>query len=350
MARLVQGWLATALLLLIATLLWRDSHAHAVLLESSPAANAVLAVAPERVVLRFNEPIRPAVVRLLRAQDATFVDLGRPEVTDTEMRLPLPAALADGSYVLSYRVASADGHPVVGSFVFAIGAPGGPAPPTVGSADGVEGFWSAAVVAARALWYGTLLLAAGQALFLALLPVPAEIAAPIRGALGWLALAALIAGIALLGATGGTLHGGAPGVLLGLAPWRTALASPVAARIAVAATGLAILGLASRRPSRHQRPAMLAGAALAALSFAVSGHAASAGPAWITRPALILHALCAAYWVGAFAPLLLALRRLPRDRALLLIRAFSAGAVAAVACLLLAGWRSRRSRSGPRRP
>ena len=72
-------------------------------------------------------------------------------------------------------------------------------------------------------------------------------------------------------------------------------------------------------------------------SFALSGHAATAGPAWLTLPALVLHALCAAFWVGAFAPLLLALRRLPRHEAHALLAAFSIRAVVAVACLLLAG-------------
>jgi copper transport protein len=82
---------------------------------------------------------------------------------------------------------------------------------------------------------------------------------------------------------------------------------------------------------------LLAGAGLVAVSFALSGHAATAGPVWITVPALTVHALCAAYWVGAFAPLLVALRRLPRAEAHALLAAFSTRAVAAVACLVLAG-------------
>jgi copper transport protein len=331
----VHGCLCIAFALLVATLPSRGAHAHAVLLESTPAQNAVLVEAPERVVLRFNEPVRPAVVRLLRASDAASVELGSPEVEDTELRVPLPASLPDGSYVLSYRVTSADGHPVFGSFVFAIGAASVPAPSTL--AGGFPDFWPMAGVAARAIWYGSLLLAAGLALFLGLLPVPGDLRPQLRRALAWLALTGLAACLAMLGATGGALSGGPPGALLSFEPWRIALVSPVAASIAVAVPGLAILGLAARRAGRDHRPALLAGALLVAAGFAASGHAATAGPGWITRPALMLHALCAAYWVGAFAPLLLALRRLPSDRALPLLRAFSAGAVVAVACLLLAG-------------
>jgi copper transport protein len=332
----MRGRLCIVFALLLAALPWRGAHAHAVLLESSPAANAVLARAPERVVLRFNEPVRPAVIRLVRASDQGSVELGSPEVTDTDLRAPLPVGLSDGSYVLSYRVTSADGHPVIGSFVFAIGAPGASPPPELAAAGASEDFWIAAGVAARTLWYGSLLLAAGLALFLGLLPVPTDLQPPLRRALAWLAAVALAACLALLGVTGGALYGGLPGDLLRPEPWRIALASPVAASVAVAAPGLGILILAARR-ARRMRLALPAGALLVAASFAASGHAATAGPAWITLPALMLHALCAAYWVGAFAPLLLALRRLPSDEVLVLMRAFSAGAVVAVACLLLAG-------------
>lgn len=37
------------------------------------------------------------------------------------MAFDLPAPLADGRYVVSCRVVSADTHPVAGSFVFAVG-------------------------------------------------------------------------------------------------------------------------------------------------------------------------------------------------------------------------------------
>ena len=263
----------------------------------------MLAEAPERIELRFNEPIRPAVLRLLRASDEASVKLGSPEVTDTELRVPLPSGLSDGSYVLSYRVTSADGHPVVGSFVFAIGAPGEGTSPTIGESGNSEGLWRAAGVAARALWYGSLLLAAGLALFLGLLSVPGDLQPPLRRGLAWLAALGLAACLAILGATGGALHGGMPGTLLSVEPWRIALASPVAVSVAVAAPGLGILALAAGRAGR-ERLTLLAGALLVAASFASSGHATTAGPGWITRPALMLHALCAAYWVGAFAPLL----------------------------------------------
>lgn len=337
MATLAPAALGIALALLVAALPGRGAHAHAVLLESSPPADAVLAEAPRQIVLRFNEPIRPVVVRLLIADGAESIELGRLEAVDTELRATPPAGLRDGSYVLSYRVTSADGHPVVGSFMFTVGARGASGSPGLTQPGQHDRLWVAVGIAARALCYGTLLLAAGLAFFLAWLPVPADLRPPLRRGLAWLSWSGLAACLALLGATGGALSGGPAGTLLTSAPWRLALASPVAATIAAAAPGLGILALVAGGTTRHERLWLLSGGGLAALSFALSGHAATAGPPWITVPALTLHALCAACWVGAFAPLLLALRRLPRHEAHALLAAFSSSAVAAVAGLVLAG-------------
>ncbi|MGH6897179.1 MAG: copper resistance CopC/CopD family protein, partial [Geminicoccaceae bacterium] len=331
------GLLGIAFALLLAALPWRGAQAHAVLLESSPAKDAVLAEAPARIVLRFNEPIRPIALRILVTEDQRAVEPVGVEVVDAELRAPLPEALPDGTYLVSYRVASADDHPIVGSFVFTVGAPSTRASPPLAEVGQHDDFWLVAGVAARAFRYGTLLLASGLALFLALLPVPSDLRPPLRRGLAWLTVLGLAACLVMLGATGGALYGGPAGALLSLEPWRIALASPVAASVALAVPGLGILVLAARRALRHEWLVLLAGALPVAASFAVSGHAATAGPGWITLPTLMLHALCAAYWVGALAPLLVALRRLPRDQALLLLRAFSAGAIIAVAGLLLAG-------------
>jgi copper transport protein len=332
----MRAFLGIAFALLLAGLPWHCANAHAVLLESDPVAQAVLQEAPERVVLRFNEPVRPAALSLLRAADEAKVELQDVEVLDTELHARIPSSLPDGTYVLSYRVTSADGHVVVGSLVFVIGAPDSSPSPAAAAGDS-DWFWTAAGVAARALWYGSLVLATGLALFLGLLPVPEDLRPPLRRWLAALAVIGLAACVAILGATGGALRGGPPDALLQVEPWRIALASPLAASIAAAAPGLCILALVARRPIRAERLVLAGGALLIAAGFALSGHAATAGPGWITRPALMLHALCAAYWVGAFAPLLLALRRLPREQMLVLLRAFSALAVVAVALLLLAG-------------
>jgi copper transport protein len=229
--------------------------------------------------------------------------------------------------VLSYRVTSADGHPVAGSFVFSVGAPRGEA--ITSPVDRYDVAWKWLGVAARALWYGFLLLATGLALFLALIRAPPGTAPRLKRGLVRLAIAGIASGPLLLAAEGGGLLGGPPASLLSLELWRLALGSSVFWTVATGAAGLAILIRAHDR-----RFALLAGALVVALSFALSGHAATAGPRWLTAPVIALHVLCAAFWVGAFWPLLLALGRAEAKARL---QAFSRLAVGAIACLIAAG-------------
>lgn len=58
----------------------------------------------------------------------------------------------------------------------------------------------------------------------------------------------------------------------------------------------------SRMPS-------LAALILAAAALSLSGHAAAAAPQWRMRTAVFLHAMAISFWLGALAPLRLALRR-----------------------------------------
>ena len=315
------------LVLLVTGLLPAAARAHTMLLGTMPQAGAVVASAPAALVLRFNEPVRPIVVRLLRAADEADLALPAVEATNTLIRLPLPQGLADGSYVLSYRVASADGHPVAGSFVFSVGTAASPA--IASHLDFYDAAWRWLGVAARSLWYGSLLLAAGLALFCALIPTPPDLAPRLERAVVGLAVTGIACGPLLLAAEGGALLGGPPGSLLTADIWRLAAGSSVLWMVLSAASGLALLILAPRR-----RSPLLAGALLVALSFGLSGHAATAGPRWLTLPALTLHALSAAFWVGSLWPLLLSVGR---PGAKTLLQAFSTLAVTAVACLILAG-------------
>lgn len=80
----------------------------------------------------------------------------------------------------------------------------------------------------------------------------------------------------------------------------------------------------------------LLGACLASGSFALRGHALSE-PQMILGPLVILHIICLAFWVGAFAPLARAARSEPPARAGALAQEFGARALWAVGLLVLAG-------------
>jgi copper transport protein len=312
--------------------------AHAALLETVPADGAVLAEAPREIVLRFDEPVTPIVVRVLRG-DGTAV-AAEARARDDVVRVVLPAALPAGGYVVSYRVTSADSHPVGGAFVFAVGA-GAAAPPRPADADAAaEAGWNGAVIVDRALHLGALALAAGGALFLLLVIGRAGSAASsaIRRGLRWPAGIAILTALLDIGLEGGLLSAGSLGDLARPATWALGLASTAGTSALVAAAALLILllGLALP-PGRRSAGALALGAAGALGALALTGHAASAAPRALTVPAVLLHSAAMAFWLGAFWPLRVVLARETRPAAAALVARFSRRAVAAVALLVLAG-------------
>src|SRR5260221_5509286 len=97
------------------------ASAHASLVSAEPNDGGVLALAPKTVQLRFNEAVAPALITLIDAEGRTRDDATVRAAGDTIV-ITLPENLPRGTQVISYRVISEDGHPVVGSMVFSIGA------------------------------------------------------------------------------------------------------------------------------------------------------------------------------------------------------------------------------------
>jgi hypothetical protein len=94
--------------------------AHSLLLESSPAANAV-AVAPGQVTLRFNNRIEKGLsrIRILGPGGARLLAPGRPDGPADQLAVTLPP-LPRGEYRVEWQVLSTDGHVVSGSFAFRV--------------------------------------------------------------------------------------------------------------------------------------------------------------------------------------------------------------------------------------
>jgi copper transport protein len=171
--RLLVALLAACWLLLPAV----PVSAHAVLVRSEPATGAtVTGDPPGRVVLYFSERVK---IRFggVRVFDASLrrVDEGEPRFLDDRTVAVDVASLSRGSYVVAWRVVSADTHPIRGAFHFAVGAPSAPdrGAGEAGRLDrALEGFGSApqsvlvAASVARALGYLTALALFGTLLFL----------------------------------------------------------------------------------------------------------------------------------------------------------------------------------------
>jgi copper transport protein len=100
-----------------------EASAHATLIGTTPANGQHLDTAPSEVVLRFSEHITPVRggFTVLDDQGRSAGSVEAQSLAEDSLRLPLPH-LADGAYSVTWRVVSADSHPVHGAFVFSVGS------------------------------------------------------------------------------------------------------------------------------------------------------------------------------------------------------------------------------------
>jgi methionine-rich copper-binding protein CopC len=182
--------LASLLLVLVTPVI---GWAHASLVSADPAAKSVLHASPSRVRLVFSEALEPSLGRIsLVGSDGVVVKLaaaGDPRDVNA-LIAPVPQPLKAGAYRIVWRVVSADGHPVEGSYGFTVElpidsssasapapiteAPVAPAPPPADMHDmDTSVSWGPTVAGApivpavlRGLAMGTTMAAAGLLFFL----------------------------------------------------------------------------------------------------------------------------------------------------------------------------------------
>jgi copper transport protein len=253
--------------------------------------------------------------------------------------LPVPN-LADGTYTVTWRVASSDGHPVFGGFDFYVGAPSAISAvavrPDQGTGDTVR--WGFGVV--RALWFGSLIGLVGmvaarrwvwtpavRAAGLGASPAGASFRSGFRAALpgAWVVLA--VTGLLWMVFEGATLAG--------LSVWSAARPEVLgevlrtnfgrywgAGLLLTVAAVIPIVALTRRTPVRGIPPAAwigLLGVLVTGicLTSALSGHARTEAVPALTVPSVAAHLLAVGVWVGGLGALVLlggrAWRRLPAD-------------------------------------
>lgn len=147
---------------------------HATVLETAPANGATLERPPKRVELTFNEAVeaRFGALQVVDAQGERVDDDTIVRPTDERIAIGLRPGTADGSYAATYRVVSADGHPVSGGISFVVGVPsaggavdvsrvlaGTSAPAGIGTALSVARVVRYAGIAAVVGWVAFLLVA-----------------------------------------------------------------------------------------------------------------------------------------------------------------------------------------------
>lgn len=116
----VVAFLATALF--ASVLLAPSAFAHATLSSSDPADGARLDALPDWVELTFSEPMGLSS-GYLRVTDekGDQVDDGSPESEGGRVSVGLREDVADGSFLISYRLISNDSHPIAGALGFVVG-------------------------------------------------------------------------------------------------------------------------------------------------------------------------------------------------------------------------------------
>lgn len=364
MTRALTGLRRTPALLLLAALLGAvlalggqgTASAHAVLLDTLPQDGAVLVEAPEVAELQFNEPVRPVegAVALYGGSgaDGTDGDAGAgvgldARAVDQQVLVELPPGLGDGDYTLSWRVVSADGHPISGVVQFRVGE--GSAPDSAGTAvatgdsDTVGGPADAAAEGASTtdlfrtltgLHYVGLLVFAGLVFFqLVVRRVPG--ADPTAGPDG-LTRIGLLTGLVVASAAGvllpvvqawntvgvgpvaalGLGSGPGPGSWLSAVAWDQVAVGAASVLLGVEACRLALASggegaaepVAARGDEPCTRVSVRADAALptvavglVAVMLAVpvlTGHTQTMQPRWVMIGADLVHLFAAAFWVG----------------------------------------------------
>jgi copper transport protein len=331
--------LATIVLVALAAGPAAPAGAHAELVSTAPADGARgVDAAPAAIEITFSENVS-ATLGAVRVLDRTGarVDRGGVEAHGGVVTVALED-LADGAYIASWRVVSADSHPIHGSFTFTVGDGAERIDDDLAASllgDDGDGPWKVIGVGTRLLGYGGALLAAGLAVFLAV----AHDRGPERPALRRLLWAA--AGV------------GAIGILVEL-PVRAALAtglgpdalfeSGVAGQllgdrvgIGMAVALLTLLFLAVDGGGDR----LLAGGAVVALgvAFAIAGHTATTSPEVLAVGSDAVHVAAASIWFGGVVgcvAVVMARRRAGTASAPVVLR-FSGVAAFALAGVAVAG-------------
>jgi copper transport protein len=145
------------------------ASAHAALVASDPASDTIVPDAPNKVTLTFSESVQLISGKIqVLSPDGSRADQGEPQSAGNTVTIPLRSGGGRGTYLVSYRVVSADSHPVAGSLTFSVGAASTP-PTEADGAESVDPVVRGLIPVGKYLGYVGLVLLIGPVLVLALL-------------------------------------------------------------------------------------------------------------------------------------------------------------------------------------
>jgi len=322
-----------------------SASAHATVVASDPVDGSRLKTAPTTVSVTFDQAITLNSEGYLRVVDQVGrrVDSGQPTHPNgvgSKIAVAVKSGLGDGTYTGSFRIISADGHPVAGSIRFVVG--NGELAASAASSSTVNGTTSVVFDVVRWLAFAGLALLGGGWLMLTVWPEGRDDVRARRLVWGgWLATA--VAALAELLVQGpyvaGTGLGDVTKWTLLDATLHTTYGTAHSIRLLLLGALGAVLGAQLRDP-RRSRLAEVAGALGigVVLTYAASGHAESQDPRWLAMTSYSAHLAAMAVWLGGLVCLLVAVlpRREP-DELRRVLPVFSRTAMGCVVVLAVSG-------------
>ena len=285
------------------------ASAHANVLSSTPSDGASLPSAPKEVSVTFSEDVSAVSGGLsVLNRDGKRVDDGTSHVSNGRTLVTgITDALPDGTYVATYRVLSADGHPVSGSFIFGIGS--GVVDTNARPTSGGDRLWEIIGDIARAIMYLSALLAAGVAFFLAFIHDQADDRWRIIPFVRIGSFLAAVGAVGIVMSQAALLTGKGAGAITDTTVLRNVLTENLGWSLAMLMIGLAAVHLSTDITKKIVSQSLaLYGGLVVTVSFAVWGHASELSPRAVSLVADAVHTTAAALWLGGLVGLLMVLR------------------------------------------
>jgi copper transport protein len=299
---------ALAILVGVLALGTTAASAHATLESSSPADGQSVPASPSEIRITFSEAVTTISdgLSVLNA-DGKTVDTGSSEIVDGRTLVaPISETLSDGTYVTTYRVLSADGHPVSGSFLFGVGE--GALDRSAQPSSNGDRLWEIIGGISRFIMYLAALIAAGVAFFLAFIHDRAEDRWRIVPFVRIGSLLALLSATGIVMSQAALLTGKGAGAVTDSNVLRDVLNQNLGWSLALLMIGLAAVHLSTDIPKKVVSNSLaLSGGLAVTVSFAVWGHATELSPKAISLAADAIHATAAALWLGGLVGLVMVL-------------------------------------------
>jgi len=280
------------------------AQGHAVLVKTEPVSRGLVQEPPAEVTLTFSERVNLKLggVEVFAPSGAR---VSRPAAVEESQLVSPIHAEKRGTYAVSWRVISADGHPVRGAFTFSVGR-------QTASSAAKRVVADAKTDRPLAIGFGVvrflnifgLLIAVGGVVFAAVVAprwpprfvTPALAIVIVASVLGFFLQAAVAADVGVLDTLDSDIIDAQLSTLYGNA---------IILRIVLAILCLTVLRLSLPLRWGDAPTRLLVAGVFVALAFSqsISGHAMATTPVALRLPLDMVHVLCAAVWLGGLVQL-----------------------------------------------